>query len=185
MKKILKVIGILAGVFTMLFISIGVISTLNRPSAASNTATVHLKKETASALNHTNDINHLKVGQTVKLGNIEITLNSARTWAGNDLEKPQYGKYVIANVTVKNVTNTIQTFYGMEMFNLKDLHGNVKDLAVISTEKGSLEGDIQPEGFLQGDIAFDVEKNLTSFTFSVQNASGGTTQAAYAIANVK
>lgn len=187
MKKILGVMGSFAGVLVVLCFVIGVAFNSSKTSVESTSKlinTSHLKKESAPAPNTKTDQNHLKEGQTVKIGDFEITLNSVRTWAGDDIDHSQDGKYVIANLTVKNVSNTVQTFSGMEMLSLDDQSGNSKEQAIIPSLKGSLENDIQPNGILSGEIAFEVEKNLTTFNLVVQGTDGKS-QATFKLTNVK
>ncbi len=97
------------------------------------------------------------IGETVKMGNIEFTVNSARWDKGGDFSKPEEGtKWLVADCTIENIDTEPLGVSSLLMFRLYDELAYAKDLSIFATTKGSLDGEVGAGRKIRGEIAFSV-----------------------------
>jgi hypothetical protein len=101
-----------------------------------------------------------KVGETVKYGNVELTVTKFKTSKGGEFDSPKTGnEYAIVTVKYKN-TGKENISYNPFDFKIRNSKGQVTDNTYISAiEKDKLDsGDLAPGGEVEGSIAFEVPK---------------------------
>lgn len=139
---------------------------------ATNTGTV-VTPTTAAQSAPTPKPSHFKVGQTVKIGDWEITVNGVKASNGTDIVTTDPGKkFVLINVTLHNVGTKSQDVSSAVNFKLKQSDGTqgANDSFVASTLGGSPapDGTVAPDDKLRGDLVFTVMKEEKHLTFTFQ-----------------
>lgn len=139
--KIVAVAGILAGLLSGCG-SAEIEKVDNQTSAA---PAAEQKKETPA----THD---LKVGDKVKVDNLEVTLNGVRVADTYD------GKALVADFTVNNVGDKTENVSSMLMFEAMDEEAIKLDQTVgVEDQKGQLDGELAPGRKLRGEIAYKLK----------------------------
>jgi len=107
-----------------------------------------------------------KVGETVKMGDLEFTVNGIRTDEGGDFNKPEEGNtFLIIDATIKNTGQDSSALSSLMMFKLYDLDFYEKDMAIFADIKGNLDGELGAGRTMRGEVAFEVGKNETEWEF--------------------
>ena len=113
--------------------------------------------EVSSEVQETKVVEKFSVGDTVVFDGTEVTLNELRTEPGGQFDTPSEGKFVVANITMKNTTAEEINVSSLMGFELKDSEGYSYNTTFLSEgTKGSLDGAVEPGGTLRGEIPFDV-----------------------------
>lgn len=106
------------------------------------------------------------IGDTVKMDDLEITVNSTRTSNGSKYNKPDLAKYLVLDVTVENKGSesvSISSLINMSLFDDKSYK---RDSSRVHDQQGSLNGEIGPGRKIRGELAFDVpESAFYEFVF--------------------
>ena len=138
--------------------------TVSLTLAACGESTIEQKDTTeiSSEVQETKTIEKFAVGDTVVFDGTEVTLNELRTEAGGQFDTSSEGKFVVANITMKNTTAEEINISSLFGFELKDADGYSYNSTFLSEgTKGSLSGAIEPGGTLRGEIPFDVPDSDT------------------------
>jgi len=124
--------------------------------AIDTTGTTQPKATSAAAV--------FNVGEKVKIGDLEITLNSVRFDAGSEYIKPDAGqKWLVANCTLDNKGTTSASISSLMMFKLNDDEGYSRDLQLMAETEGSMDGALAAGGKMRGEIAFTVKDTSANF----------------------
>jgi hypothetical protein len=112
---------------------------------------------------------HFKVGDQVKVGDTFIaTVNSFKTNPGDDIFKPKSGnKFVVVDVTLKNVGSTEQNISSLLQFTLKDATGQKYDETIISNVTPP-DGKLAAGDIIKGQIAYEVAASQHDFTLAFE-----------------
>ncbi len=112
---------------------------------------------------------HFKVGDQVKVGDTFIvTVNSFKTNPGDDIFKPKSGnKFVVVDVTLKNVGSSEQDISSLLQFTLKDATGQKYDETIISNVTPP-DGKLAAGDIIKGQIAYEVAASQHDFTFAFE-----------------
>lgn len=126
-----------------------------------------------------NSSKHFKVGDQVKVGDtFVVTVNSFKTNPGDDIFKPKSGnKFVVVDVTLKNVGSDEQDISSLLQFTLKDATGQKYDETIISNVTPP-DGKLAAGDIIKGQIAYEVAASQHDFTFAFEAdiiSSGQTT----------
>ena len=106
------------------------------------------------------------VGDTVQIGNLELTLNSVRFDEGTEYFKPDEGeKWLVLDCTIKNIGEETESISSMLMFDLYDSDFYSKDTEIFAETKGSLDGELSLNRTMRGEIAFGVGSSETEWEF--------------------
>lgn len=109
------------------------------------------------------DHSNLKMGSTVKVGDLEITVNSARIANSYD------GKAILADVTIKNTGSTQQPVSSLLSWEMRDAEGYKLDITIgVDDQRGGLDGTIGAGSQMRGEIAY-----------KLKNAKGDTMELIY------
>ncbi|HEY1387483.1 MAG TPA: DUF4352 domain-containing protein [Ktedonobacterales bacterium] len=116
-----------------------------------------------------NSSKHFKVGNQVKVGDtFVVTVNSFKTNPGDDIFKPKSGnKFVVVDVTLKNVGSTEQNISSLLQFTLKDSTGQKYNETIISNVTPP-DGKLAAGDILKGQIAYEVAASQHDFTFAFE-----------------
>lgn len=97
------------------------------------------------------------MADTIKFGNLHITLNSYRVCHGkNEWFKPENDYFLILDVTIENKGSTVAHVSTLLQMKLYDADDYACDLGIFAETKGSLDGEMGPVRRMRGEIAFDV-----------------------------
>lgn len=106
------------------------------------------------------------VGDTVKMGDLEITLNAARWDKGNQFSKPEAGqRWLALDCTIENQANQPVGVSSLMMFKLYDAEAFSCPLEIFAETKGGLDGEVGPGRKMRGEIAFTVEEGHSAWEF--------------------
>lgn len=121
-----------------------------------------------------------KVGETVKMGDLEFTVNGIRTDKGDEWNKPEEGNtFLIIDATIKNTGQDSSALSSLIMFKLYDSDFYEKDMSIFADTKGSLNGELGAGRTMRGEIAFEVGKDETEWEFIFEPNVFGFGQAIY------
>ncbi|MGZ3644248.1 MAG: DUF4352 domain-containing protein [Ktedonobacteraceae bacterium] len=97
-----------------------------------------------------------------------MTLNSVKTSTGDQFSTPDAGMvYLVADVTVGNLSSTSQDISTFLSFRLQDTTGLAYDETV--TDIGPApNGPIEPGSKLRGPIVYEIPKTMHDFTLQFQ-----------------
>lgn len=123
------------------------------------------------------------IGETVKMGSLQLTLNGARFVLGDNFFKPDAGtKWLAFDCTIENSAETSTGISSLLMFKLYDADNFSKETTWLASGlKGSLDGEIGAGRKMRGEIAFVVGENETEWEFIFEPSIFGYGQAIYEI----
>ena len=124
-----------------------------------------------------------KVGDTVKMGDLQFTLNGVRFEPGGEFMKPDAGtKWLVFDCTLENKGAESEAISSLMMFNLYDADSYSKDIAFADNLKGSLDGELGAGRKMAGEIAFTVDEDEAEWEFVFEPQVFGFGQAIFDIA---
>lgn len=146
-------------------------STIEKVETPAETPAAEETTEPAEEVAETQD---LKIGDTVKVNDLQVTLNSVRQYTGtaDTWDEAINDYYLIFDVVVENTGAESASLSSMMNFLLYDSESYAQDMAIIET-KGTLDGEIGQGRKMAGEIAFDVTDSETfEFIFEDPFATG-------------
>lgn len=106
------------------------------------------------------------IGDTVNVDGLNVTLNSVRVSTGDEWLKPEFGKYVILDLSFENTTDQAKNVSTMLQMSLSDDQGYSHGIALYTGTKGSVDGEVGPGRTVRGEVAFDVgDSSFYEFIF--------------------
>lgn len=106
------------------------------------------------------------VGDTVKMGDLNFTLNGVRYEKGSDFLKPDAGtKWLVFDCTLENKGSESEAISSLMMFKLYDADSYTKDYAFADNIKGSLDGELGAGRKMSGEVAFTVDDGEDAWEF--------------------
>jgi len=99
-----------------------------------------------------------KIGDSVSINDVEVTINGARVSEGNKYDKPKNEKYLIIDATVEN-KGTKPYHLSMLDYSLYDSKYIEMKSSIFSDTSGRLSGEIAPGRKIRGEVAYDVTKS--------------------------
>lgn len=122
------------------------------------------------------------IGDTVKMGDLIFTVNSARWDEGSDYIHPEAGeKWLVFDCSVENIGEDSDVISSMMMFVLYDEENYSRDVEFFADTKGSLDGELGSGRTMRGEIAFAVEDWQNKWEFIFQPNIFGFGQAIYQV----
>jgi len=120
------------------------------------------------------------VGDTVKMGDLQFTLNGVRYEKGSEFWKPDEGtKWLVFDCTLENKGSESEAVSSLLMFTLYDADSYTKDIAVADNLKGSLDGELGAGRKMAGEVAFTVNEGESEWEFVFEPQIFGFGQAIY------
>jgi len=122
------------------------------------------------------------VGDTVAMGDIEFTVNSARYDDGDDFMQPDEGeKWLVIDCTIVNNADESEAISSMMMFSLYDEEHRSRDLEMGADLDGQLDGELGAGRTMRGEIAYSVPADHSTFEFIFEPNLFGFGQAIFEI----
>lgn len=110
------------------------------------------------------DAKIFKVGDTVAMGDLEFTLNSARFDEGGEYFKPDEGKkWLVVDCKVTNNGAESTSISSILMLSLYDSEYYSQEMALLADTKGSLDGELGAGRTLRGEVAYEVDASETDW----------------------
>lgn len=98
-----------------------------------------------------------KLGDSVDLNGLTITLKNFRLSSGDEYLSPSKGKFIIVDISVENNTAELVNISSLLQTSISDNEGYNYNPTVSHETKGSLDGEIGIGRKIVGEVAFDVE----------------------------
>ena len=108
------------------------------------------------------------VGDTVRLGDLHITVNDVRASLGDGLWTPEEGNYFIyVDVTFRNEGNQPEVVSTLIQMEMRDAEGRLynTDLFATASNSSSLDGEIAPGGTLRGEVGYQLPASEVELTW--------------------
>lgn len=116
-----------------------------------------------------------KIGDTVKAGDSNFTVNGVREVKGNEFIKPKSGNiYYAVDVTVENTGNEALNVSSLLMFKLIDADAISYDVTIGPETKGSLDGEVAPTRKMRGELLFEIPKKAKGLELEIDPSVWGT-----------
>lgn len=106
------------------------------------------------------------VGEKVRMGDLAITVNSARRSQGGEFWRPNQGNvFVIVDCTIENLASESAGISSLLMFKLADGKGYNYSPTIAEGTKGSLDGELGAGRMMRGEVAFEVPADVQGLEF--------------------
>lgn len=120
-----------------------------------DTGEVENKDEPKTEVVETKDA--LKIGESIDVDGLGITLNSVRYEEGGEFDEPDNRKYIVVNLTAENTSEEEKIVSSMVSVEFKDSEGYTYTQSILLEGlEGHFDGTLEPGGKLRGEIAYDV-----------------------------
>lgn len=108
-------------------------------------------------------VQRFAVGDTVALGDWEVTVNSVvDPWSSpEEFDMAPTGRYVEVDVTVTNNSNSAETVSSLLCFELRDTDGRSVSQEFVLGGGTPPDGEVDPGGRLSGNLYFDVPEGVS------------------------
>ena len=105
-----------------------------------------------------------RVGDTVRMGELVMTLHSVRWDEGSEFFGPDEGvRWLLTDIEIENEADSSTQLSSLLMFDLVDEENRTRDIAFMADTEGSLDGELGPGRSLRGDIAWEVREEQTEW----------------------
>ena len=122
------------------------------------------------------------VGDTVKMGDLQFTLNGVRYEKGSEFWEPDEGtKWLVFDCILENKGSESEVISSLMMFKLYDADSYSKEIAMADNLKGSLDGELGAGRKMAGEVAFTVDEDESAWEFVFEPQVFGFGQAIYDI----
>jgi len=106
------------------------------------------------------------IGDSIKIGDVVLTVNSVKEDSGSEYIKPSDGNvYYIIDMTIENKGEKAYNSSTLMQMSLVDSDGYKYDITIGPKLKGSLDGEIGAGRKLRGEVAFEIPKDATGLEF--------------------
>jgi hypothetical protein len=134
------------------------------PDAATSTPAPEKKEEGKSQVN--------KVGDSVKIGNLTVTVNGVRESQGKDFKVEDGKVYIVVDVTAENNGTQDEAVSSALLTSVIDGDGFKYDIALNDDQKGNFDGTVGAGRKLRGEVSFAVRKQTASLEFEFNDLLG-------------
>ncbi|WP_066638551.1 DUF4352 domain-containing protein [Desulfolucanica intricata] len=122
------------------------------------------------------------VGESVKMGDLQFTVNSVRNSNGNNFIKPKEGNvYLLADCTIDNLSQEATSISSILMFKVVDNEGYNYNVTIGPDTRGTLDGELAPGRKMRGELVFEVPVQAQSLELIFEPNLFGFGQAIYKI----
>ena len=112
---------------------------------------------------------NFKIGERVKLDNLEITVNNVDVAKGNRFAEPKEGnKFIVVDVTLVNEGFKPEKISSLLMFKLYGEDSYEKEESIFVETKGNLNGELAPGRTMRGQLAYEVGEEETKWDLIFQ-----------------
>lgn len=111
---------------------------------------------------------HYQVGQTGHVGIWDVTVNSAKTSAGDANDTPTNGQYLILDITFKNTDTTDHDISSILQFSFKDATTGQLYQDQLTQLPGVTppDSDVQGGDLVRGQVVYDVPTSAHAFEWT-------------------
>lgn len=110
-----------------------------------------------------------KVGETVNIQNVNLTVNSISNPDGNEFTKPEDGKkFLVVDVTIENTSTEVQNISSLLQMSVKDGTGQeyaVDFAATTIVDGASPDGELAAGEKVRGQVGFQVPADAKGLVF--------------------
>jgi hypothetical protein len=148
----------------------------------SNTGTATTSNSTNSTTSNSAP-QHFKVGDTVKVGDTwQVVVNSVKTDNGGQFSGLKSGDtYLVADVSLTNLSSTEQNVSSVLFFTLQDSTGQKYNETVDPNASATLDGKVSAGSPLRGSLVYEVPASMKSFVLNFAPNIAGSGQTTWDI----
>jgi len=101
-----------------------------------------------------------KIGDVIKMGNLQVTVNSAEIVKPDKINTPQDSNnyFLFVDTTVENLGDTPLTISSMLMFQVVDKDGRALTMTYHTKQKGNLDGELGSGRKMTGQLVYEIPK---------------------------
>lgn len=133
---------------------------VDKPTEETKTEQAENAEKEASKVSQEN----FKMGESVKLDNLEITVNNVDLAKGNSFAEPKEGnKFIAVDVTLVNEGDKPENISSLLMFKLYGEDSYEKEESIFVETKGNLNGELAPGRTMRGQLAYEVGAEETKW----------------------
>ena len=120
------------------------------------------------------DVLNLRIGDTARIGDAQVTVHGFRTSTGGEFLSPDAGNiWVIVDATVLNTGDDAYNISSLLQTALRDSEGREYSVTIAATDlQGQLDGSIPPGDILRGETAFEAPEAAAGLQFVFSQAFG-------------
>lgn len=110
------------------------------------------------------------VGDTIKVGDMEVTIFGVRTSEGADYFKPADGNvFYLMDIIIANKGQKSESISSMLMFDLRDKEGFSisQSFSAQTVGQSGLDGTVLPGKVIRGDIGYEVPKDPSGYELQI------------------
>lgn len=110
------------------------------------------------------------VGDTIRVGNVEITVLGYRISEGESFFTPGNGNiFYLIDVAVANTGDSAESISSMLMFDLRDSDGFSHNLSfsALSMGRGSVDGAVLPEKVIRGELGYEIPADPAGYELQI------------------
>lgn len=108
---------------------------------------------------------YYSVGDTISMGDFELTLNSAKLADQDVFGNIPDELSLVVNATITNISDEVQNVSSMLMFSLYDEELYEREISFMVDTKGSLDGELGPGRSMRGEIAYNIDEGQSQWEF--------------------
>ena len=110
--------------------------------------------------------------ETFKIGNLQYTINSVKTWNGVDniVKSPRPGNtFLLVDITIENQGSADAEVRNMIGFKLKDKDGRMQEFSMGAAlaVKNAIDGTIKAGEKMTGELGYEVLKGAQTFDLAI------------------
>jgi len=122
------------------------------------------------------------IGDTVKMGDLQFTLNGVRYEKGSEYWAPDEGtKWLVFDCILENKGSESEVISSLMMLSFTTRTAIAREIAMADNLKGSLDGELGAGRKMAGEVAFTVDEDESAWEFVFEPQVFGFGQAIYDI----
>jgi len=165
--KFIRITFTIIGILIFLIFAIGSIDS-EESTTSSNTKEKTKSTDENSKSTEKKESSVYKIGDNIDFDNVTYTVNSSEEYEGSEYNQPSDGnKFYVVNITIENKSTDTVTVSSILMFKLVDSKSYNYDITVNTDAKGQVDGVLQKDEKLRGELTFEVPKSETDFTLDI------------------
>jgi len=152
------------------------------PAESQNNETEGYESEPTTSLPAENeedesDERHFAVGDTIRVGNLEITVVGYRISEGEGFFTPRDDNNVfyLIDVAIANRGDAVESISSMLMFDLRDEDGFSISTSISATAMGrsGIDGAVMPGKVIRGELGYEIPRDSTGFNLQINPQAFG------------
>jgi len=171
MKRV--IVGVLAVLAMVALVGCGEAATPQKVSGGSDGSKAQAATKTEK----------YKIGDTVKIGDVQVKLNKVLKLKNTEFEKPQDSNnmFVAVDLTVTNTSSEAQAVSSLLQLSVKDADGYAASQSFHSKAKPMPEGELAPGAKASGQVVYEVAKKAKGLELVYDASLLGTGQVVWTV----